>query len=53
MAHKRLENCAQKNFVELGLVIRLHLFFGGVRSVTTAINVVEEEQEGLQEIEGE
>ena len=53
MAHQRLENCAQKNFVEVGLVIRLNLLFGGVRSVTTALNVVEDEQEGLQEIEGE
>ena len=39
--------------VEVGLVMRLHLFFGGVRSVTTALKVVEEVQEGLQEIEDE
>ena len=35
---------------EVGLVIRLYLLFGEVRSVTTALKVVEEEQEGLQEI---
>ena len=28
-------------------------FFGGVRSVTTALKVVEEVQQGLREIEGE
>ena len=39
--------------VEVGLVIRLHLLFGGERSVTTALKVVEEVQEGLQEIERE
>ena len=38
---------------EVGLVIRLHLFFGEVRSVTNALKVVEEVQEGLQEIERE
>ena len=38
---------------EAGLVIRLHLLFGGVRSVTTALKVVEEVQQELQEIEGE
>ena len=38
---------------EVGLVIRLHLLFGGVPSDTTALKVVEEEQQGLQEIEGE
>ena len=39
--------------VEVGLVIRLHHLFGEVRSVTTALKVVEEVQEGLQEIDGE
>ena len=38
---------------EAGLVSRLHLLFGGVRSVTTVLKEVEEEQQGLQEIEGE
>ena len=38
---------------EVGLIIRLHLLFGEVRSVTTALKVVEEMQEGLQEIERE
>ena len=38
---------------EVGLISRLHLLLGGVRSVTTVLKVVEEEQEGLQEIEGE
>ena len=38
---------------EVGLVIRLHLLFGGVRSVTTALKEVEEEKQGLQEIEDE
>ena len=38
---------------EVGLVIRLHLLFGEVRSVTAALKVVEEVQEGLQEIERE
>ena len=35
---------------EVGLVIGLHLLFGEVRSVTTTLKVVEEVQEGLQEI---
>ena len=39
--------------VEAGLVIRLHLLFDEVRSVATALQVVEEVQKGLQEIEGE
>ena len=38
---------------EVGLIIRLHLLFGEVRSVTTALKVEEEVQEGLQEIERE
>ena len=38
--------------VEVGLVSRRHLLFGEVRSVTTALKVVEEVH-GLQEIEGE
>ena len=38
---------------EVGLIIRLHFLFGEVRSVTTALKVVEEMQEGLQEIEDE
>ena len=38
---------------EGGLIIRLHLLFGEVRSVTTALKVEEEVQEGLQEIERE
>ena len=38
---------------EVGLVIRLHLLSGQVRSVTTALKVVEEVQEGLHEIERE
>ena len=38
---------------EVGLVTRLHLLFGEVRSVTTALKVVEEVQEEVQEIESE
>ena len=38
---------------EVGLVIGLHLLFGEVRSVTTALKVVEEVQEGLQLKENE
>ena len=38
---------------EVGFVSRVLLLFGGVRSVTTALKVVEEVQEGLQEIERE
>ena len=38
---------------EVGFVSRVHLLFGGVRSVTTPLKVVEEVQEGLQEIEDE
>ena len=38
---------------EVGFVSSVHLLFGGVRSVTTALKVVEEVQEGLQEIEDE
>ena len=38
---------------EVGLVSRPHLPCGGVRSVTTVLKEVEEEQQGLQEIEGE
>ena len=38
---------------EVGLVIRLHLLFDGVHSLAMALKVVEEVQEGLQEIEGE
>ena len=38
---------------EVGLVSRSRLLFGGVRSVTTVLTVVEEEQQGLQEIEAE
>ena len=33
--------------------MRLHLLFGEVRNLTTALKVVEEVQEGLQEIERE
>ena len=32
---------------EVGLISGLHLLFGGVRSVTTALKVVEEGQQGL------
>ena len=39
--------------VEVGFISRLHLMFGGVRSVTTVLKEVEEEQQGLQEIEDE
>ena len=39
--------------VEVGVVSRVHLLSGEVRSVTTALKVVEEVQEGLQEIEDE
>ena len=39
--------------VEVGLVIRLHLLFGAIRSVTAALKVVEEVQEELQENERE
>ena len=38
---------------EVGLVIRLHLLFGEVRTVTTAFKVVEEVQKEVQEIERE
>ena len=38
---------------EVGLVSRPHLLFGEVRSVTAALKVVEEVQQGLQEIKGE
>ena len=48
MAGSGLTTCG-----EVGLVIRLHLLFVQVGSVTTALKVVEEEQQGLQEIEGE
>ena len=41
------------NCGEVGLVTSRHLLFGGVRGVTAALKVVEEVQEGLQEIEGE
>ena len=33
--------------------MRLHFLFGEVRSVTTVLKEVEEEQQGLREIEGE
>ena len=39
------------NCGEVGLVIRLRLLSCEVRSVTTALKVVEEVQEGLQEID--
>ena len=39
--------------VEVGLVRRDDLLFGGVCSVTTVLKEVEELQQGLQEIEGE
>ena len=35
---------------EVGFVSRVHLLSGEVRSTTTALKVVEEVQEGLQEI---
>ena len=38
---------------EVGLVSRPHLLFGGVRSVTTVLKDVEEEQQGPQEIDNE
>ena len=38
---------------EVRFVSRVHLLFGEVRSVTTTLKVVEEVQEGLQEIERE
>ena len=38
---------------EVGCVSRVHLLSGEVRSVTTAIKVVEEVQEEVQEIEDE
>ena len=38
---------------EVGLVKRLHLLFGEVHSVATALKVVEEVQEEVQEIERE
>ena len=38
---------------EVGFVSRVHLLFGEVRSVTTALKVVEEVREELQEIEDE
>ena len=38
---------------EVGFVIRLHVLLGEVRSVTTALKVVEEVQEEVQEIERE
>ena len=39
--------------VEVGFVSGVHLLFGEVRSVTTALKVGEEVQEGLQDIERE
>ena len=42
-----------KRYEEVGLVSRLHLLFGKGRSVTTALKVVEEVQEEMQEIERE
>ena len=39
--------------LEVGLVIGLHLLIGEVRRVSTALKVVEEVQEGLQELERE
>ena len=39
--------------VEVGFVSRVHLLLGEVRSVTAALNVVEEVQEEMQEIERE
>ena len=44
----RLITCDKVEFVS-----RVHLLFSGVRSVTTPLQVVEEVQEGLQEIEDE
>ena len=38
---------------EVGLVSRVHLLWGGVRSVTTVLKVVEEVQEEVQEVEDE
>ena len=38
---------------EVGLIIRLDLLSGGVRSVTTVLKVVEEVQQEVQEIEDE
>ena len=38
---------------EVGLVNGPHLLVGGVRSVTTTLVEVEEEQQGLRETEGE
>ena len=38
---------------EVGFVSRVHLLSGEVRSVTTALKVVEEVQEEVQEIEDE
>ena len=42
-----------RSCVEVGFVSRVHLLFGEVRSVTTALKVVEEVQEEMQEIERE
>ena len=38
---------------EVGVVKGVHLLFGGVRSVTTALKVVEEVQEEVQEVRDE
>ena len=38
---------------EVGVVKRLHLLSGEVRSVTTALKVVEEVQEEVQEVKDE
>ena len=38
---------------EVGLVSRVHLLQGGVRSVSTVLKVVEEMQEEVQEVEDE
>ena len=38
---------------EVGVIKRVHTLFGGVRSVATALKVVEEVQEDVQELEGE
>ena len=44
-----LQDCCE----EVGFVSRVHILSGEVRSVTTALKVVEEVQEEVQEIEGE
>ena len=50
---KKIYATFSSNCGEVGFVSRVHLLLGEVRSVTTALKVVEEVQEEVQEIEDE